>query len=51
MDLSKAYGGQKGNLTEKEVIKEILNKIYETVNNNEKIYNKIKNTISVLLKN
>ena len=50
IDLSKTYGGQKGDLTEEEVIKEILIKINESVSKNEKTYFKIKNIISNFIK-
>ncbi len=46
IDLSKVYAGQKGELTEEEVIKEILNKINKTIEEDDKTFNKIKNTIS-----
>ncbi len=46
IDLSRTYGGQKGNLTEKEVIKEILTKVNGLISENDTIYKKIKNKIS-----
>ena len=46
IDLSKIYGCQKGNLTEEEVIKEILDKINETINKDEKLYDSIKSHIT-----
>lgn len=50
IDLSRTYGGQKGNLTEEEVIKEILTKVNELVSDNDTIYKKIKNKISDFFK-
>ena len=45
IDLSKTYGGQKGILTEEEVIKQILDNINTTINENEFIYSNVKDTI------
>jgi len=42
IDLSKTYGGQKGYLTEEEVIKEILNKINEAIIDDKNTYTRIK---------
>lgn len=50
IDLSKTYGGQKGELSEEEVVKEILSKINETIIKDETIYKKIKNTIFNFIK-
>lgn len=46
IDLSKIYGAQKGELTEEKVIKEILDKINETINKDEKLYDNIKSHIT-----
>ena len=48
IDLSKIYGGQKGKLTEEDIIKEILNNINENINENGKIYDTILNFIKQL---
>ena len=50
IDLSKTYGGQKGELSEEEVVKEILSKINETIIKDKTIYKKIKNTIFNFIK-
>ena len=46
VDLSKTYGGQKGELTEEEVIKELLNKINDALIKDESIFNKVEDKIS-----
>lgn len=50
VDLSKTYGGQKGELTEEEVVKELLNKINESTISNDNIYKKIKSITSNFFK-
>ncbi len=45
IDLSKTYGGQKGILTEEEVIKQILDNINATINENDFIYSSVKDNI------
>ena len=52
IDLSKIYGGQKGELTEEEVLKELLEKIYKAMKENgnieDNLNSKIKNFLSGL---
>ncbi|AMK15410.1 AAA family ATPase [Methanobrevibacter olleyae] len=50
LDLSKTYGGQKGELTEEELMKELLNKINEAIIKNENILTKVKGNISNFFK-
>lgn len=50
LDLSKTYGGQKGELTEEELMKELLNKINEAIIKNENILTKVKENISNFFK-
>lgn len=50
IDLSEIVGRQKGNLTEEDVLKEILNSINKTISKNKKSYKKWSNTITNNLK-